>query len=177
MTNATILGLDISSSAIGWCLRNSTVIDRGVIRLPKDDISERCLTAKNEIEVLLMRYVVDAVAIESPVARFAKAVIPQARVGAMVLLACAEHSLAWCEVTPSAAKLALAEDGAASKEQMLMAAAPHFGYAADALAYIKQRGDWMALTGGAGVFSEHEADALAVAIGAAKLVSVEQVAV
>ncbi len=176
MTNATILGLDISSSAIGWCLRNDVVLDHGVVRLPKDDISERCLAAKNEVEVLLARYAVDAVALESPVARYAKAVIPQARVGAMVLLACAEHSLAWCEVTPTRAKLALAEDGAATKREMLMAAAWHFCYRADALEYRAVRGEWGAWAVDM-LYCEHEADALGIAIVAAKLVSVEQVTV
>jgi Holliday junction resolvasome RuvABC endonuclease subunit len=177
MNDAFILGLDISSSAIGWCLHNGTVLDRGVIRLDsKSDISERCLSAKNEIEVLLMRYAVDAVAIESPVAKFAKAVIPQARVGAMVLLACAEHSLAWCEVTPTAAKLALADDGAAVKREMLEAAARHFCYRADALEYRETRGEWGAWAVDM-LYSEHEADALGVALAAAKMVSVERVTV
>lgn len=178
MTHAVILGLDISSSAIGWCLLQGIVSDHGVIRLDKKlDISERCLSAKNAIENLIARYALDAVALESPVARFASAVIPQARISGVVLATLAQHALAWCEVTPAAAKLALAGDGAASKQQMLQAAAPHFGYAAEALAYIKQRGDWMAITSSAGVFSEHEADALGVALAAAKLVSVEQVLV
>lgn len=176
--NAFILGLDISSNAIGYVLRDSVVMDRGVIRLDsRSVIGARCVAARDALSAILDLYVVDAIAVESPVARFAKAVIPQARMSGCLLELAERRGILTCEITPSAAKLALAEDGAASKEQMLRAAASHFGYEAEALAYIKRRGDWMALTSSAGVYSEHEADALGVALAAAKIVSVEQVTV
>lgn len=171
-----ILAFDLSSTAIGWVVRDGDrVIDRGVIRLPAADISERCLVAIREVNVLLDRYAVDAVAIESPVARFAKAIIPQIRVGAMVLLACAERSLAWCEVAPKEAKKALTEDGAATKREMLEAAASYFGYDADALIYRCYKDEWIAELGGAVVIREHEADALGVAMRAAGMVEVVEV--
>lgn len=168
-----ILAFDCSSTAIGWVARDGDRVDgRGVIRLPAADISERCLVAVREINVLLDRYAVDAVAIESPVARFAKAIIPQTRVGAMVLLACAERSIAWCEVAPKEAKKALTQDGVATKREMLEAAAPHFGYDADELTYRCYREEWIAELGGAVVIREHEADALGVAVRAAGMVEV-----
>jgi Holliday junction resolvasome RuvABC endonuclease subunit len=172
---ALILGLDYSSAAIGWCVRNSHVVDRGVIRLDKKaDISERCWSAQRAVEDLLMRHAVDAVALESPVARFAKAVIPQARISGVVLATLAQHSRAWCEVTPTAAKLALAEDGAATKREMLEAAAAHFGYDSATLVYRSRRDEWAAWLDGCGAceYSEHEADALGVALAAAGKVEV-----
>lgn len=46
--NAFILGLDISSSAIGWCLRKDCVVDHGVIRLDKEAwIGKRCVAARD----------------------------------------------------------------------------------------------------------------------------------
>lgn len=171
-----ILAFDCSSTAIGWVARDGDrVIGRGVIRLPAADISERCLVAIREVNALLDRYPVDAVAIESPVARFAKAIIPQTRVGAMVLLACAERSLAWCEVTPTAAKRALTGDGAATKREMLEAAASYFGYDADALIYRCYKDEWIAELGEVVVIREHEADSLGVAMRAAGMVEVEHV--
>lgn len=170
---AFILGLDCSSSAIGYVVRNSHVIDRGVIRLPaRADISERCWSAQRAVEALLSRYAVDAVALESPVARYAKAVIPQARISGVILATLAQHSLAWCEVTPTAAKLALAEDGAATKREMLAAAAAHFGYAASLMSYRSFRDEWAAYSSGVVIFSEHEADALGVAMAAVDRVEV-----
>lgn len=171
--NPLILGLDISSVAIGFVLRNGVVLDRGVHRLQGADIGVRCQSAYDVLALLLDRYLqIDCLAIESPVARFAKAVIPQARVSGAVLTLAAQRWKPVIEVTPSEAKKALAGDGDASKEQMLMAAAPHFGYAADALAYVKVRGDWIALTSGMGIYSEHEADALGVALSASKKVEI-----
>lgn len=168
-----ILAFDLSSTAIGWVARDGDrVIDRGVIRLPAADISERCLTARSEINALLDRYAVDAVAVESPVARFAKALIPQARISGVVLLACAEQSIAWCEVAPKEAKKALADDGAAPKREMLEAAAPHFGYDAGVLTYRCYKNEWIAELGGVVVIREHEADALGVAMRAAGMVEV-----
>jgi Holliday junction resolvasome RuvABC endonuclease subunit len=170
---ALILALDISSTAIGWCLRNSAVVSHGVVRLdPKQCIGARCVAARNEITDLLLWRRPDVLAIESPVARFAKAIIPQCRVSGALLELAARLDVLACEVTPAAAKLALVGDGGASKQQMLEAAAEHFGYKDRALAYVKQRGDWCAVSDGVVVFWEHEADALGVAICAAGMVEV-----
>jgi Holliday junction resolvasome RuvABC endonuclease subunit len=161
----SILAFDCSSKAIGWCLYNGVAQARGVIRLdPKADIGKRCLAAKRAIEELVMRYPVDAVTIESPVCRFAKAIIPQVRVQSMILLACAEQNLAWCEVSPTAGKKALAEDGDATKREMLEAAAPYFGYAAPLMSYRCFREEWAAYAGGVVIYTEHEADALGLAL-------------
>lgn len=171
-----ILAFDCSSTAIGWVARDGDrVVGRGVIRLPDADISERCLAARSEVNTLLDRYPADAVAIESPVARFAKAVIPQARISGVVLLACAERSIAWCEVAPKEAKKVLTDDGVATKCEMLEAAAMHFGYGADALTYRCYKEEWIAEFYGGVVFREHEADALGVAMRAAGMVEVVEV--
>lgn len=167
-----ILAFDCSSTAIGWVARDGDRVDgRGVIRLPAADISERCLVAIRDVNVLLDRYSIDAVAIESPVVRYGSS-IPQIRVGAMVLLACAERSIAWCEVAPKEAKKALTDDGAATKREMLEAAASYFGYDADALIYRCYKDEWIAELGEVVVIREHEADSLGVAIRAAGMVEV-----
>jgi Holliday junction resolvasome RuvABC endonuclease subunit len=171
--NALILALDISSTAIGWCFRNSAVVSRGVIRLSLNQhIGARCCVARDALEKLLDQHAVDLVAIESPVARFASAIIPQCRVSGALLELVARLDVLACEVAPAVAKLALTGDGAASKQQMLEAAAAHFGYKDRALAYVKRRGDWCAVSDGAAAFWEHEADALGVAICAAGMVEV-----
>lgn len=173
--SAFILGLDISSSAIGWCVLQGIVSDRGVIHLDsRSVIGARCVEARDGLERLLSQHAIDCIGLESPVARFAKAIIPQARVSGCILELAERRGILTVEVTPQAAKLTLAGDGAASKEQMLTAAAPYFGCQADVLAYIKRRGDWMALTSSAVVYSEHEADALGVALAAATRVTVER---
>jgi len=159
--SAFILGLDISSTCVGYVAHAGAVRDHGVIRLDKTAwIGQRCVAARDAVAAILDQYAVDCVVVESPVCRYAKAVIPQARVSGALLELAERRGIMAVEVTPSAAKLALAGDGAATKREMLQAAAAHFGYEADALAYIERRGDWMALTSGAGVYSEHEADAL-----------------
>ena len=174
MNNAFILGLDISSSAIGWCLLQGIVADRGVIRLDKKaPIGVRCVAARDAVAALLDQHAIDCLAIESPVVRFGSC-IPQIRVSGCILELAERRGILTCEVTPTAAKLVLAEDGAATKLDMMMAAAPHFGYRNDALAYVKVRGDWAAIRSGADVFSEHAADALGVALAASKMVEVVQ---
>ena len=174
--NAFILGLDISSSAIGWCLLQGIVADHGVIWLDsRSVIGARCVEARDALERLLSRHAVDCIALESPVARFAKAVIPQARVSGALLELAERRGILTVEVTPSAAKFALAEDGAASKVQMLQAAAPFFGYDAGTLSYRCTRGEWAAWLDGCAVpeYREHEADALGVGLSVATKVMVE----
>lgn len=147
--NATILALDASSTTIGWVLYAGQVLDHGEHRLQGDDIALRCQTAYEILALLLDRFPqIDCLAIEAPVARFAKAVIPQARVSGALLTLAAQRWKHVIETPPTAAKLALAGKGNASKDTMM----------ARARAY--------------GVSGEHEADALGVALAAAGKVEV-----
>lgn len=175
--NALILGLDISSSSIGYCIRNTTVISRGVIRLDaKAAIGARCMAAHDALEKLLDQHAVDLVAVESPVARYAKAIIPQCRMSGVMLELAERRGVLACEIAPKEAKRALVGNGNASKEQMLFAAAGYFGYNRVGLHYAKRRGEWCAykppLFSGLVAYSEHEADALGVAVAAERKVQV-----
>lgn len=157
---AMLLALDASSTMIGWVLYDGTVIDHGEIRLgfaaaknATADISLRCEQAYTRLADLLDRYgEIDCIAIESPVAQFAKAVIPQARVSGALLCVAALKRLHVVEITPGQAKRALTGMGNASKEEMQAAA----------LAY--------------GVTGEHASDALGVAKAAIGRVKVVEVA-
>lgn len=119
-----ILGLDASSTAIGWVvLDGTTVRDFGEVQLRHSDIAERCRlawAALNTILELCERRGLrpDLVALESPVARFAKAVIPQARVSGALMALCALQGLLVVEVTPGQGKRALAQHGDAGKVEM-----------------------------------------------------------
>jgi Holliday junction resolvasome RuvABC endonuclease subunit len=147
--NATILALDASSTTIGWCLYDGTTRDHGEIKLTGHDIADRCRQAHAALNLILANHPdIDCVAIESPVAQFAKAVIPQARVSGALLCAAALRRLHVVEVTPGQAKRALTGMGNASKEEMQSAA----------MAY--------------GVAGEHASDAVGVAKAAAARVQV-----
>lgn len=168
----SILGLDMSSTAIGWCLYRSGhgLTEAGTEQL-LGDIEQRCMQANLHAASLLTSYSIDAVALESPVARFAKAVIPQARVSGAVLCALAITKHVFVEIEPTRAKLALAASGAASKEDMLRAAASYFG--AETITIRKRRGKWCAFAGGpAPIYDEDMADALGVALAAISRVQV-----
>lgn len=144
---ATVLGLDCSSTTIGWCVYDGTIRDAGTLKLTGNDIADRCRQARAGVHLVLLNHPdIDAVAIESLVATFAKAVIPQARVNGAVLSLLAERYL-WLEVAPSEAKQALAGRGDASKADMMTAT---------------------------GLDDEHAADACGVAKAALKLVRVER---
>ena len=135
---ATVLGLDCSSTTIGWCVHDGQVRDAGTLRLTGSDIAERCRQARAGVYLILLNHPdVDAVAIESPVCRFAKALIPQARVSGAVLALLAEKQIAWCEVTPSEAKHAATGRGNASKADMMTAAGLDDEHAADAVGVAK----------------------------------------
>ncbi len=152
MNNACILALDASSTTIGYVLYAGKVLAHGEHKLQGDDIAVRCQTAYDILAMLLDRYPqIDCLAIESPVARFAKAVIPQARVSGAILTLAAQRWKHVVEITPAVAKLVLAGKGNASKDTMM----------ARARAY--------------GVAGEHASDALGVALATARLVSVEHV--
>jgi Holliday junction resolvasome RuvABC endonuclease subunit len=150
MNDATILALDASSTTIGWVLYAGRVLYCGEHKLQGDDIAVRCQTAYEILALLLNRFPqIDCLAIEAPVARFAKAVIPQARVSGALMTCAAQRWKHVIEVTPAAGKLALAGKGNASKDTMM----------ARARAY--------------GVSGEHASDALGVALAAATKVEVE----
>jgi Holliday junction resolvasome RuvABC endonuclease subunit len=147
-THPTILALDASSTAIGYCLYAGAVLAHGEHKLAGGDIATRCQTAYDILVLLLKRWpAIDAVAIESPVLRFAGC-IPQIRVSGALLLACAQQWKPIIEVSPTAAKLALSGKGNCGKETMQ----------ARARAY--------------GVFGEHASDALGVALAAVKRIQV-----
>lgn len=139
-----ILGLDASSTMLGWCvLQGDRAIAHGETRLGGADIAVRCQSAQDALRLLLDSFgTVDVIAIEAPVARFAAAVIPQARVSGALMALAASRWLYVLEIAPAQAKRALTERGNADKGQMQTAA---IGY---------------------GVAGEHAADALGVALAA-----------
>lgn len=149
--NATILALDASSTAIGWVVWCGSARDHGTIVLKGSDIADRCRQAFAHIGGLIESHPdLDCVAIESPVARFAKAVIPQARVSGAILARAALFDKPVVEVTPGQAKRALCGRGDAEKIDMQVAA----------LRY--------------GVSGEHASDALGVALSAVGMVKLER---
>jgi Holliday junction resolvasome RuvABC endonuclease subunit len=145
----TILALDASSTTLGYCLYAGRVLAHGEHKLTGGDIACRCETAYDILTLLLKKWPqVDVVAIESPVWRFPNSTIPQCEVRGVLLLACAQHWKPFCDVSPAAAKFALAGIGQCSKETMQ----------ARASAY--------------GVLGEHASDALGVALASLKQIEV-----
>ena len=152
ITTPTILALDASSTMIGFCLYDGAVLAHGEIALKHTDIAERCRLAYAQFNGLLELYPLpDVVAIESPVARFGSAVIAQARVSGALLCAASLAQLLVVEITPAAAKKALANYGNASKELMQACAWEHYG-----------------------VRGEHASDALGVALATVGKVTIER---
>ena len=153
MTTPTILALDASSTHLGYCVYHRTVLASGEVALQSIDIAVRCKLAYDWLTTFLAQYPhrPDALAIESPVSRFAKALIPQARVSGALLCAASMAGLLVVEVTPSQAKRALTGKGAASKTAMMTAAWSWYG-----------------------VRGEHAADALGVALASLGMVKVER---
>ena len=148
----TILGLDASSTMIGYCLlQDGRALAHGHIKLPASNIAERCRVAQNELITLLEACPVDAVAIEAPMVYHGRygAVIPQARVSGALLAIVSIRELAWLEIEPAKAKKAATGRGGASKDDVQRAAAEY------------------------GVHGEHAADALAIALAAVPSVLVE----
>lgn len=144
---AYILGLDVSSTHVGFCLYRAAVLDHGEWQLT-GDIAERCRLAYSRFYSLLEKYPqVDVLAIESPVIRFA-GVIQQCRVAGAILALAGARGLPLVEVSPAAAKCALASIGNCSKETMQARAREY------------------------GVQGEHASDALGVALSAAGKVEV-----
>ena len=95
---AVILALDATNHD-RWCLYAAEPHAHGTVLLPAREIAERCMQAQQPwIGCSIGIPAIDVIAIESPVARFAKALIPQARVsGALLAVAAARHclSLRW----------------------------------------------------------------------------------
>jgi Holliday junction resolvasome RuvABC endonuclease subunit len=163
----TILALDISSSWLGWAYLHPErrPIAKSIALGAKSDIAERCAKAAREVGLLIAACGdIDCVAIEAPVAQYASAVIAQCRVAGAVLAELAAHNLAWCEVSPAAAKRALAGAGNAQKRDMLAAAAPLRGHDPLFLEIESRRGLWAAWMNDYCVFDEHAADALGIAL-------------
>jgi Holliday junction resolvasome RuvABC endonuclease subunit len=116
MTHKT-LALDISSDYIGICY-DGTELE--TIRLKHPAIANRCDMAGRMIASYILLYCdIDLVVIESPVARYANAVIAQSRVAGAVLAILAQYNLAYIEVSPTSAKKALTGSGKATKQQMM----------------------------------------------------------
>lgn len=115
----TILALDMSSTKIGACYDGREL---ETITLKGSDIAGRCAQAAAWIAGRVRGSDIDIVVIESPVGRFASALIPQCRVAGAVLAVLNYESVAWCEVSPAQAKKALTGKGVATKEQMIQAA-------------------------------------------------------
>lgn len=155
-----ILGLDMSSTCIGHALDTGDAFGAEELR---GTIADKCAAAEARVAWLLDRYAPALVVIESPVGRFAKSVIPQARVSGAVLALLARRRALWVEVAPTAAKLALCDDGAATKAEMVDEAARRL---------LLPRSDIRPWRGkvyahaanGTRAFSEDEADAYALAL-------------
>lgn len=143
----TILALDASSTTLGFCLYAGHVLAFGEHTL-SGSIEQRCACAYNALWNLLHDCPqIDALAIESPVLRFASC-IPQIRVSGALMALAGQRGILVVEVSPTAAKYALAGIGGASKCTMQ----------ARASAY--------------GVIGEHSSDALGVALSAARQIKV-----
>lgn len=156
-----ILGLDMSSVCLGYALlRDGQPGAIGHFDLD-GDIARRAHDAAARVRALYAAHLPALVVIESPVARFAKAVLPQARVSGAVLATLHSLDALWCEVAPSAAKVALCDDGAATKREMVEAAADALGVAH--FEVRTWRGKAWAFTNGEPWLSEDEADALGLA--------------
>lgn len=149
-TTATILALDASSTAIGWAVLDGAVVrDHDTCQLRHADINERCRLAHAYVAALLRAQPdIDCVAVESPVARFPSAVIPQCLVSGAVRAAVRAAGLHVVDVSPAAAKAALCGSGVATKAQMQARAKSY------------------------GVTGEHAADAVGVALAAVGMVEV-----
>lgn len=173
-SSVSILGLDMSSVCIGWCLVPLNAPPVWGHFDMHSDIAQRCKQASDSISRLLDDYAPALVVIESPVVRFAKSALPQARVSGAVLAVLAQRSALWVEVTPSAAKQVLAGSGSATKAEMVEAARRRLNLSGVVLSYRSKFGLWM---DGRLHFTEDEADAYALALcGAAMRIVTKGVA-
>jgi Holliday junction resolvasome RuvABC endonuclease subunit len=147
--SATILALDASSTSIGYVVYDGAVLDHGEIKLSGSDIADRCRQAHAALGLILANWpALDCIALESPVGRYVKALIPQARVSGALMACAALKRLHVVEVTPTQAKRALTSTGNADKALMRYEAHRY------------------------GVRGEHASDALGVALAAIGCVEV-----
>lgn len=148
-----VLGLDCSSTHIGWCLWTGTAATaHGTIAL-RGDLTARISLAEIALSELFIRHAPDVIAIEGATTRYASHVIAQQRVVGVLMLAATRMGLLTVEIAPATAKKALTGSGKADKQLMQTMAAN----------YLQD-------------YDEHAADALGVALAAYPLVRVEEVA-
>lgn len=168
-----VLGLDMSSTCIGWAVLDGGVLVAGGYEDLAGDIAARCRRAAAYVGGLYAHHRPALVIIESPVARFAKAVIPQARVSGAVLARLSAVEALWCEVRPQDAKVALCNDASATKAEMVEAAAELIGLRGT----VGKRNGKVRLVRADGyvLLTEDEADAIGLAL-AGRAVKVERVA-
>lgn len=143
----TILGLDCSSTTIGWVLWDGTQAAMSQTITLKGELLQRMRLAERCVMALIDRHGPDVVAIEGPTTRFANHVIAQQRVCGVVLLVIDKASLLSLEIAPATAKKALTGTGKADKALMVRNAEGYLG-----------------------ACDEHQADALGVAMAAWPLV-------
>lgn len=162
-----ILGLDMSSTCIGFALLEDGKPSAGGYEELTGDIAARSAQAARYVGRLFALHQPELTVLESPVARFAKAVIPQARVSGAVLARLSSCEALWAEVTPQDAKRALCDDGAATKREMVEAAAARAGMRGEV---VIRRGKAVLLgLSGAVLLTEDEADALGVALAGMRI--------
>lgn len=145
----TILGIDASSTNLGWCvydIEQERVIAHGSQKLGASRwIGQRCQTARGVLGYLLTTYTPDAIGYEGPAYKASPlAIIAQQRVVGVLLMLAADVNREPIEIPPTTAKKALTGSGRADKDLMMQYAE----------AYIPAGCD------------EHEADALGVALAA-----------
>lgn len=169
-----ILGLDCSSITIGWALIHGRRVEKFGHHDLTGDIGARCALASYFVANLLEAHEPALVVIESPVARFAKAVIPQARVSGAVLAVLADASTLWHEATPAEGKQALTGRGNADKTQMVRFAAAEIGHGGVDIRTVRGKVCAVAANG-TPILTEDEADAIGLAL-AGLSVRVEEVA-
>jgi len=164
-----ILGLDASSTCIGYAVLVDGKIERyNHYDLPaKADIAKRCELARAWTVGALATSRPTLVAIESPVGRFTKAVIPQARVSGAILSALSQFQALYVEVAPSEGKQALARNGAASKFAMLASAGELLGIVGHVRGVRGKQ--CLCASNGTPILTEDEADAIGIALHAATL--------
>lgn len=103
-----LLGIDVSSTHIGWCYTiDNTPSAWGVI-IAKGSIAERCRQAYNGVAGIIAEYGPDAVAIESGVSGgFMGAALVQSEVRGVIRLAVRGAGLLDLDISPTEAKKSL----------------------------------------------------------------------
>jgi len=164
------IAIDGSSTTLGWVLaEDGKRRFSGTYKL-RGDIEERIQRAYLFTLGLLKQWSPDVLITEAPAGNFKKGLIPQVRVNGVIILACRQEGVLWCEVTPSQAKKALTGGGKAEKQDMLCAAAYHLGYNGAELVYVQRSGIWRAIDiDQSCLFDEHEADAVGVMLAGVSL--------